>query len=126
MVLPWDYQEFLSCGSKVHGITGSSCSFGSEIQEIKNSAGLAHEIARSSCSFGSEIHITRNSSNPSIPDSGNDGVLTAKAALPALLKLSRENWQKAGLDLTVSNYESEATTKLIEIGVAETAVPSGN
>ena len=43
----------------------------------------------------------------------------AKAAVPALLKLSCENWQKAGLDLAAPNYEAKATTELIKIAVAE-------
>ena len=46
-------------------------------------------------------------------------VLTAKAALPALLKLSCENWQKPGLDLAAPVYESKAATELLQIAVAE-------
>ena len=37
--------------------------------------------------------------------------LDGKAALPALLKLSRENWQKGGQDLEEPNYESKAATE---------------
>ena len=38
-----------------------------------------------------------------------------KAALPALLKLSRENRQKAALNLSAPNYESKTATELIHL-----------